>query len=114
MADSRVTLRCGCKDAVRLDVFAVLKSGRVERGLTSGTMRRLRSAEKPGYPYLDKLHKARAGSGQLWPHVGTSGRYEYDCGKCGQHHEWRDDTLRPAVVRAREAGRREIVAGQDL
>jgi hypothetical protein len=98
---------------VRLDVFGIAGDGSVQRGLTGGTLRRLRSAEKPAGPYLDKLHAARAASGQPWPHIGHS-RYEYDCGKCGQHHEWRDDTLRPAVVRAHEAGRREIVAGQDL
>jgi hypothetical protein len=109
-----VTLRCGCDDAVRLDVFGVTGDGSVHRGLTGGTVRRLRSPAKPAGPYIDKLHAARAASGQSWPDIGPSGRYEYDCGKCGQHHEWRDDTLRPAVARAHRAGRREIVAGQDL
>jgi hypothetical protein len=108
-----VTLRCGCKDAVRLDVFGVTRDGAVHRGLTGGTLRRLRSAEKPAFPYIDKLHSARASALQA-PEVGPTGRYEYRCGKCGQHHEWRDETLRPAVVSAHRAGRREVVAGQDL
>jgi hypothetical protein len=119
MVDGRVTLRCGCEDAVRLDVFWNAPDTGLRSGMSGGTTRRFRQARaRPGkapFPYIDKLMWARAGSGLVGPaEVGPNGQHEYDCGKCHQHWEWRYETLLNAVVSARRSGRREIVAGEDL
>jgi hypothetical protein len=120
VVDGRLTLRCNCEDAVRLDVFVfIARDGSIRSGLTGGTMRRFRQAQaRPGkapFPYIDKLMWARAGTGQLSPtEVGPDAQHVYDCGKCHQHWEWRYETLVAAVAETRRAGRREIVAGEDL
>jgi hypothetical protein len=109
---SRVTLRCNCKDAVRLDVFGVTDDGGFLRGFTGGAVRRLRSGPQLQRTLNAELKAARAvtpGPSDIGP-----SRYEYRCGKCGQHHEWRHNTLKTAVISAHETGRPELIAGQDL